>query len=276
MMLPFLEQNGIYSGINFSVNSQGNTPDQNYTARASQINVFLCPSDGNAKNTDGSNGRLNSYLASMGTTEGSPTYNNGIVGPNSSYPSLCSGVFAFNIAYGIRDITDGTSNTICYGEKLVGTPGQNYGAGVGYRGNGVHGAGPVNTAYDVSQIPGNVLTDLANCNRAWLQITPANAGSQLVNNNGQWWLVGSQVFTMFNTIVPPSSNVYKWGHCRNGCTGCGPDASSIINASSNHSGGSNFLMCDGSVRFIKSTISQTIYWYIGTRANNETVSADSY
>jgi prepilin-type processing-associated H-X9-DG protein len=237
--------------------------------------VFLCPSDGNAKNTDGTNGRLNSYLASMGTTEAAPTYN-AAVGGNSSYPQLTSGVFAFNSAYGIRDITDGTSNTIAFGEKLVGTPGGYTGLGVGYRGNGVQGASPVNTSYDVSKNASLVLSDLTNCNNAWLQITPSNAGSQLVNNNGQWWLVGSQVFTLFNTIVPPNSNVYKWGHCRNGCTGCGPDASSFINASSNHSGGSNFLMGDGSVRFIKATIAQQVYWYIGTRANNETVSADSY
>ena len=35
-------------------------------------------------------------------------------------------------------------------------------------------------------------------------------------------------------------------------------------------------MGDGSVRFLKSTIAQTIYWNIGTRANNDPVSADAY
>ncbi len=60
------------------------------------------------------------------------------------------------------------------------------------------------------------------------------------------------------------------------CPGCSPDDSSYSNSQSNHSGGCNFLMADGSVRFIKSTVSQVTYLSIGTRANNEVVSSDSY
>ena len=263
MMLPFMEQNGIYSGINFSLNSCGNNPDQNYTARTTQINSFLCPSDGNAKKTDQySNGRLNSYLASMGTTA------------QNGYNSSSTGVFAYNIAYGIRDITDGTSNTIAFGEKLVGTPGQNTGAGLGYRGNGVNGTSVSQSIYDATQLPLNIQSDLTICNSAWLGLTLNS--NNLINNEGQWWLTGDTAYTLFNTIVPPNSNIYKFGTCRNGCSGCSPDGSEFVNTSSNHSGGCNFLMGDGSVRFIKATVSQTIYWYLGTRANNETVSADSY
>jgi hypothetical protein len=36
------------------------------------------------------------------------------------------------------------------------------------------------------------------------------------------------------------------------------------------------LMCDGSVRFIKSSISNITWWSLGTRASGEVVSADSY
>jgi hypothetical protein len=35
-------------------------------------------------------------------------------------------------------------------------------------------------------------------------------------------------------------------------------------------------MCDGSVRFIKSTIAAQTYWALGTRANNEVIDANSY
>jgi prepilin-type N-terminal cleavage/methylation domain-containing protein/prepilin-type processing-associated H-X9-DG protein len=262
MMLPFLEAAGIYNSINFNWNACGNGPDQNFTARASQINSFLCPSDGNAKNIDGSNGRLNSYMGSMGTTA------------QNGYNGSSTGVFAFNIVYGLRDITDGSSNTIAFGEKLVGTPGQNTGAGLFYRGNGVNGTGTSQSVYDATQNPNQILTDLTTCNSAWLALTLGNGN--LINNEGQWWLVGDTNYTLFNTIVPPTSNVYKWGSCRNGCGGCSPDGSQFANASSNHSGGCNYLMGDGSVRFVKSTISQTIYWYIGTRANNDVVSADGY
>ncbi len=268
MMLPFLEQNAIYNTVNFNNNStNGANPPQpdasgNGTALSTQINAFLCPSDGNAKNLDGTNGRLNNYLASMGTTA------------QNGYNQTSTGVFAFNISYGIRDMTDGSSNTIAFGEKLVGTPGKNNGGGLGYRGNGVNGSSPSQKIYDAFQNPTQVLADLNTCQASWQGLT--SGSNNLANNEGQWWLVGDTAYTLFNTIVPPNSNIYKFGSCRNGCGGCSPDGSAFVNLSSNHSGGVNILMGDGSVRFLKSTVAQNIYWSIGTRANGEVVSADAY
>jgi prepilin-type N-terminal cleavage/methylation domain-containing protein/prepilin-type processing-associated H-X9-DG protein len=262
MMLPFLEANGIYNSINFQLNSCGNGPDQNYTPRASQINSFLCPSDGNAKNTDGTNGRLNSYMGSMGTTA------------QNGYNATSTGFFAFNNCYGIRDATDGSSNTIAFAEKLTGTPGQSTGAGLGYRGNGVNGSGPSQGIYDATQNPTQTLSDMNTCLASWQALTLGSGN--LIDNEGQWWMVGDTNYCLFNTIIPPNSPIYKFGSCRNGCGGCSPDGSEFANASSNHSGGLNILMGDGSVRFLKSTVAQTIYWYIGTRANNDVVSSDSY
>ena len=48
------------------------------------------------------------------------------------------------------------------------------------------------------------------------------------------------------------------------------------NANSNHPGGSNFLFADGSVHFIKSSITIKTYWALGTKANGEVISSDSY
>ena len=44
--------------------------------------------------------------------------------------------------------------------------------------------------------------------------------------------------------------------------------------SSNHPGGINAAFADGSVKFIKNTISLPTWWAIGTRADGEIVSAD--
>jgi prepilin-type processing-associated H-X9-DG protein len=46
--------------------------------------------------------------------------------------------------------------------------------------------------------------------------------------------------------------------------------------SSRHSGGVNCLMGDGSVKFIKDSISVPTWRALGTRAGGEVISADSY
>lgn len=45
---------------------------------------------------------------------------------------------------------------------------------------------------------------------------------------------------------------------------------------SRHPGGVNFLFADGSVRFVKDQINETVYRSLATRSGGEVVSADSY
>ncbi len=266
-MLPFMEQQAIYGSINFSIVSSGenNPPGPvNQTARRTQINTLLCPSDpyaqGQGQTSDG--GRLNSYMASMGTSA------------NGGYSATTTGLFADGSVYGIRDCTDGSSNTVAFAEKLCGTPGSSTGQGALYRGNGVNGTGVSTNIFDAWQNPTQVQTDLNTCTSTFIGLQ--NGAATLINNEGQWWITGATAFSMFNTIVPPSSGQYKWGSCRNGCNTCSPDGSSYANASSNHSGGCNVLMADGSVRFIKSTLNTNTWWSLGTRANNEVIDANSF
>ncbi len=47
-------------------------------------------------------------------------------------------------------------------------------------------------------------------------------------------------------------------------------------ASSNHPGGVNALMADGSTRFIKNSIARKTWWALGTRMGGEVVSSDEY
>ena len=74
-------------------------------------------------------------------------------------------------------------------------------------------------------------------------------------------------FSLFNTIVPPSSGNYRFGWCalRGGGTNSNASDGQYQNANSNHPGGANFLFADGSVRFIKSTVDMRTYWALGTR-----------
>jgi prepilin-type processing-associated H-X9-DG protein len=46
--------------------------------------------------------------------------------------------------------------------------------------------------------------------------------------------------------------------------------------SSRHPGGCSVLMADGSVRFLKNSISQLTLWSLGSRAQGEVISSDAY
>ncbi len=89
------------------------------------------------------------------------------------------------------------------------------------------------------------------------------------------WINGNCGLTLFNTVVPPNSQQYNWGTC----TGQGSvwvANSQFVNATSNHSGGCNFLFADGSVHFLKSSINIRTYWALGTKAGGEVISSNSY
>jgi prepilin-type processing-associated H-X9-DG protein len=80
-----------------------------------------------------------------------------------------------------------------------------------------------------------------------------------------------------NIIITPNSTRFTLSACRMDCSaGCGTDFGHLFVPSSNHAGGVNVLLGDGSVRFIKSTISQAIWMSLGSRNGGEVISADSY
>ena len=252
LMLGYMEQTQIYNAINFShtsVDCCGNVgTNVNSTALYTKLNFYLCPSDANAGNVN-----LSSYHGSTGTN-------------SQSYAGITTGVFSFSSTYGLRDITDGSSNTIAFGEVLVGDT-SNVAT---KRSNGVVNASGVVGYADVENSGLLWQTDLNSCLAAYLTAAP---GTNLLNSVGQFWSVGGEA--LFNTIVPPTSQQYKFGFCKAGGGGAA-EGGQYVNASSNHSGGSNFLFADGSVKFIKSSISIPTYWSIGTRANGEVVSSDAY
>ncbi len=258
-MLSYMEQTQIYNAINFSL--PGENYPYNTTAAYTRINSFLCPSDGNAGLTQADNGftDINSYFGSMGTTSGTGnTYGN--------YSTTSTGLFAYTNCYGIRDAVDGTSNTVAFSECLVGDPQLTSAKrSNGVMSTGVPGYPDVNTV----GIAGLQAGDLATCSAAFL------SGKNLHNSIGCHWIQGSAGQTMFNTIVPPNSTQYRWGGCRGGGGGWN-DAMDYVNASSNHSGGANVLMADGSVRFVKSSISMYTWWNIGTRNGGEVVDASAF
>ena len=48
-----------------------------------------------------------------------------------------------------------------------------------------------------------------------------------------------------------------------------------MNPTSNHPGGVNVSFMDGSVHFIKNSVSLPTWWFMGTRGRGEIISADT-
>ena len=128
-------------------------------------------------------------------------------------------------------VTDGTSNTVAFSEALSA-------ASCGGR-----------------QIKGQVLlnvTSMYNGNSFPGPCLSMKSGTELTRDatssawRAQRWADGQIVASGFNTALPPNSPncVYSGGD-----TGWG-----VLSAQSNHSGGVNACMLDGSVRFVSDTI----------------------
>ncbi len=79
-------------------------------------------------------------------------------------------------------------------------------------------------------------------------------------------ITGIAADTRYNHVMPPNS----WSCQDDNSVG----TQAAVPPASRHSGGCNVLSADGSVRFVKSTININTWWAFGTRAGNETISAD--
>ena len=255
-MLSYLEQQALYNAINFYFASNQNYSYWcNSTVANTMISGYLCPSDGYSGRVQGQT-KLNNYYACIGTTT--------IQLPTDG----TSGVFATWVGYSIASCTDGTSNTIAYSEALA--PNLKRPA---YRANGtLNGSDPGGTAiYDASTIPeATIVQILTSCT----QLLRANTSQQ--NDQGNLWSYGAQAWTMFNTFQTPNDKNGQFGACKYSCLGCGIDGANIVGATSAHSGGVNTLFADGSVKFVKDSVSRKTWMALGTRDGGEAISADSY
>jgi prepilin-type processing-associated H-X9-DG protein len=265
----------LYNAANFSFAccSDSSRADAiNFTVTRTRIASFLCPSDGNAGVAN-----INSYYANLGPT---PIWYNPPNGDMSG-PFTVYGPSPYRTSsYGLADITDGTSNTIAFGEGLVGD-GKNQTSRSNGMTNGMTAPAGLHSLYNAAQNPTLVTQALQACNSFWkgtaILGNPGNPNKAgLKNYLGQYWAQGERGYTLFHTLVPPNSTIYPWRLCGFTCLNCAPEGSEFVNANSNHPGGANFAFVDGSVKFIKSSIADRTYWAIGSRSGGETVSADSY
>jgi prepilin-type N-terminal cleavage/methylation domain-containing protein/prepilin-type processing-associated H-X9-DG protein len=269
-LLPYLGQTPLYNAFNFSWGCEDSTSVLCYaiqaTAQNAQLSSFICPSDPNAGKPDHNNTtNTNNYYACVGTTTNWPLIGNMNLNTKAiNWPS--TGLFTLQQPYGIRDATDGTSNTIAFSEAVVGN--QSLVARQKLIGlNTVSALAPALLADCRTNVPAT-LAGLQACNQAW------SSGSGVVDKQrGENWAHGCMAMTLFNTVASPNAYNDAWTHCSNISSTA---LSALSNADSQHPGGVNCLMGDGSVKFIKDSINQPIWWGLGTRAGNEVISSDAF
>jgi prepilin-type N-terminal cleavage/methylation domain-containing protein/prepilin-type processing-associated H-X9-DG protein len=290
LMFQYIEQTPLYNAINFSLPNRYNGSASNLSFCATRINSFLCPSSPLARGNLACCVALkppgNNYFASVGP---------GIVYQTNSGPGGAStvGLFAYDYnpfiainqgpmntrgaqsqPIGIADITDGTSNTIAFGEWRTGdfnctqlTIPQDVVNPVPWP--AIPTSGPWAGA--------NLTTFLG-----WLNSCAAYAPQTTVKTP-QWeynmsylgisWDQGIFGYSLGNTMLAPNPNI---PNCRT-CTWNGDwDCPGMYGLSSYHPGGGNIAMADGSVRFLKSSTSMNVVWNLGTKAGGEIVSSDQY
>ncbi|MGC8643309.1 MAG: H-X9-DG-CTERM domain-containing protein, partial [Isosphaeraceae bacterium] len=108
------------------------------------------------------------------------------------------------------------------------------------------------------------------------QAAPQSLGSWGTNRSwiGEQWCTGMCGRTLGNALLPPNSqycnaDINTWGQ--------GDwDTPGMWTFSSYHPGGANMLMADGSVHFLKSSVSMMTVWQLGSCAQGEVISSNSY
>jgi len=281
MLLPQMEQQPLYNSLNWSLHggnpSYNNTP-QNSTVMFTQISVVLCPSE-NLKTPTIQAGYKN-YVANTGGPSVISAWN-GIFVPfkpdPNDYPGISEGYTNGNCgSFGIESATDGSSNTAMFCETLVGSgsgsvtisttkrpttylfpSGQNFPPDAGLNG----GTQALQFYNACKSLPGST-ADFGG-------LGPANGNCWISGHPGSFF-----IFDAYNHWMPPNSlGCDNQADTNTGGYGSVQDA---VPPSSNHSGGVNMGMADGSVKFIKNTINIQSWWALGTRNQGEVVSSDAF
>jgi prepilin-type N-terminal cleavage/methylation domain-containing protein len=249
-LLPYLENDSLYRKIDparplfIPRGDYGRLDPAQAEASRSVVRTFLCPSDDRTPiftNYDLATLAGTNYVANAGT--GTGTYY------DFRYPT--DGVFWYGSKLRHADIVDGISSTMFYAEALMGT-----GADVYVAANVDSRRHWVSTGCLASPAPDRPGTNPALTDQLCMMnmIGMAWRGDRNVS-----WVGGPGHRTLFNTYLMPNDSMID----------CGTWGLGRFKASSNHPGGINMVLGDGSVHFIKNHIELDTWRALSTRGQRE-------
>jgi len=258
-LLPYLEQDNLYRSIDFKFPPE--TPGMegpiinfmpayqnpgriNAAACRMVVPSFLCPSDGAGAPADWPG--QNNYLANQGTqflcdlSEQLPSTIAPAERPN--------GVFYYLSRIRIADLTDGTSHTVLFSEKI-------------------RGRGTPDPRSDMFMMRNT--SSLEETFQTCSAMNPLTA-TPLTSKQGFSWVMGEMCCTTYNHVSGPNTRT---------CAGLGfpgtmANMAMQVPPTSYHPGGVNVLLGDGSVRFVSDNIQLAVWRSLGTRHGGEVIQAN--
>ena len=273
-LLGFMEQQALANSANYSFGAFG-VANIN-TLSTTKINTLVCPSE-SLNQGPWIASTFTNYHANFGGPCAIASWSGPIVpfrsDPNS-IPGYTNAVTTSNMGtIGLQSVTDGTSNTAMFSEKLIGLNGNVASATVSSQ-------NAKRVSFNVSLAQGwDTATGQADAQK-FLIACKALPGTTAPNLPTQWtgaaWNgshAGTLHFNAYGHLMTPNGLSCVASNSWGGFPGGFNDA---ITATSAHSGGVNVTMVDGSVKFIKDTVSPQTWWALGSRNQGEVLSSDSY
>lgn len=223
-LLPFLDQGPLYNKIAAGeppIRPMGPEAWASWSVWDVQVPSLICPTD--PYSPTNSRGNTN-YAFSVGDS---------ISGIRDA--SQVRGMFAFRTVYRMRDVIDGSSNTIAMSERVRAD------FSIGSRSSARVIEGTATNVAGLNSNPGQCKAQ----EQSGYFATPANVKGRF----GTVWTDGQPERVAFNTVLPPNSP-----SCVTDANVNADSSTGVLAASSHHTGGVHALLVDGSVRFISENI----------------------
>jgi prepilin-type N-terminal cleavage/methylation domain-containing protein/prepilin-type processing-associated H-X9-DG protein len=247
-LAPYMEQGPLFNAMNFDLKYSDPT---NTTVSYLKINFLICPSEVDPFPPAGTTTpfAVSNYGWNVGDWY---VFGGGGATPNRS-------PFFINTSRTLAAITDGLSNTVFAAEVKANQP--------------LYKSCATPTGISATNIP-NVANSPAFVTANYTNGCKADTGHVR-------WTIGSACYDGFTTALPPNFKMmvgtpavdidYDTNDENNG----GPTYAAVTSRSY-HPGGINSLFGDGSVHFVKSSVSGDTWRALGTMAGGEVISSDSY